>query len=116
MELTRQEAEGVLNHLCPCRKSLVSTLLKYITKRGVTNDALFMYGNSGTGKTHVIKTLFDRLQVPLNRSELVCLIRKNMTEFYYVLLPGLVRLSFLLISYPGYYYYFDVSSWVKSFD
>lgn len=63
METTIKDAEGILNHLCPCRENLISILLNYITVEGETTDALFLYGNSGTGKTHVIKTLFDRLQV-----------------------------------------------------
>lgn len=63
METSIEEAKGILNHLCPCRENLINTLLNYITVEGETTGALFLYGNSGTGKTHVIKTLFDRLQV-----------------------------------------------------
>ena len=83
METSIQEAEGILNHLCPCRESLISTLLKYITIEGVTTDALFLYGNSGAGKTHVIKTFFDRLQV-------------HYVDYFFVLYYYLSLLSLLL--------------------
>ena len=52
---------------CPCREKEIDTLLKYISpkKSPISLNSLFVYGNTSTGKSYVIKTILNELQVSI---------------------------------------------------
>jgi len=59
------EKISMIHQLCPCRNKIITSLLQFITVDKVTDStqSLFLYGNTGTGKTWVVKTLLDQLEV-----------------------------------------------------
>ena len=65
ISMTEEESIDILNRICPCRENVIQKLLCYMTLKDTpaTTNSLFLYGNTGSGKSHVVKTMVDRLQV-----------------------------------------------------
>lgn len=63
----KEELLEKIHERCPCRKGVINTLLKYIIPEDSrhTVNSLFVYGNTGSGKTFVLKTILDTLEVIL---------------------------------------------------
>lgn len=61
-----EEIKSMILQKCPCRDKEIDILLKYITpqKSSVSLNSLFVCGNTGTGKTYVIKTILNEFEIP----------------------------------------------------
>ena len=55
-----------IHRLCPCRKQQIEKLLQLFGEKDeLAFPNIFIHGNTGTGKSYVLKKLMSKLQVCL---------------------------------------------------
>ena len=53
-----------VHSLCPCRKVQIEKLVGLFGEKGeIAYPAIFVYGHTGTGKSHVLRSLMNNLKV-----------------------------------------------------
>ena len=68
-EIFETDRDSVLNRIhsfCPCRKTQIETLAGLFGENDeIAYPSIFVYGHTGTGKSHVLKNMMNNLKASM---------------------------------------------------